>query len=50
MANKHEKMFNIFSYKRNAIYLFIYVFIYFVFLGPNPQHMEVPRLVVESEL
>ena len=22
----------------------------FVFLGPHPQHMEVPRLLVESEL
>ena len=35
------------------IYLFIYLFIYFVFLPlrePLPQHMEVPRLGVESEL
>ena len=23
---------------------------FFVFLGPHPQHMEVPRLGVESEL
>ena len=29
--------------------LFIYLFIY-CFLGPHPQHMEVPRLGVESEL
>jgi len=29
--------------------LFIYLFI-FAFLGPNLQHMEVPRLGVESEL
>ena len=29
------------------IFLF---FIFFVFLGPHPQHMEVPRLGVESEL
>ena len=28
--------------------LFIYLFI--VFLGPHPQHMEVPRLGVKSEL
>ena len=28
-----------------SIYLFI-----FVFLGPHPQHMEIPRLGVESEL
>ena len=28
----------------------IYFFIYFVFLGPHPQHMEVPRLGVELEL
>ena len=32
------------------IYLFIYLFIFFVFLRPHPQHMEVPRLGVESEL
>ena len=33
-------------------FLFIYLFIYLftVFLGPHPQHMEVPRLEVESEL
>ena len=28
----------------------IYLLIYSVFLGPHPQHMEVPRLGVESEL
>ncbi len=27
-----------------------YLYFLFVFLGPNPQHMEVPRLGVESEL
>ena len=26
------------------------IFKFFVFLGPHPQHMEVPRLEVESEL
>ena len=30
-----------------SFYLFIYLFIY---LGPHPQHMEVPRLGVKSEL
>ena len=25
-------------------------FFFFVFLGPHPQHIDVPRLVVESEL
>ena len=25
-------------------------FFFFVFLGPNPRHMEVPKLGVESEL
>ena len=30
--------------------LFIYLFIYFGFLGPHPWHMEVPRLGLESEL
>ena len=29
---------------------FIYLFIYFCFLGLHPRHMEVPRLGVESEL
>ena len=30
---------------------FIFIFFFFVFfLGPNPQHMDVPRLGVESEL
>ena len=28
----------------------IYTFFFFVFLGPHPQHMQVPRLGVESEL
>ena len=32
-----------------CIYLFIYL-LSFVFLGPNPQHMEVPRLGAELEL
>ena len=31
------------------MHLFIYLFIY-LFLGPHPQHMVVPRLEVESEL
>ena len=34
------------------IFLFIYLFIYliFCFLGPYPQHMEVARLGLQSEL
>ena len=28
----------------------IYMYFFFVFLGPNPRHMEVPRLGVQSEL
>ena len=36
---------------RNYYYLFIYLFIFFVyFLGPHMQHVEVPRLGVQSEL
>ena len=27
-----------------------FLFFFFGFLGPHPQHMEVPRLGVESEL
>ena len=30
--------------------VFIYLFIYFVFLGPHLWHMEGPRLGIESEL
>ena len=30
--------------------LFIYLFIYFCFVGPHPQHMEVPRLGIKSEI
>ena len=32
--------------------LFIYLFLFFIFcfLGPHLQHMEVPRLGIESEL
>ena len=33
-----------------ALQYFIYLLIYFVFLGLHPWHMEVPRLEVESEL
>ena len=29
---------------------FLSVTFFLVFLGPNPQHMEVPRLGVQSEL
>ena len=29
---------------------FYFYFIYFIYLGPDPRHMEVPRLGVESEL
>ena len=32
------------------LYLFIYLFLSFVFLGPHLRHMEVPRLGVQSEL
>ena len=28
----------------------IYLFIYYISSGPHPQHMEVPRLGVQSEL
>ena len=32
-----------------VLLLLNYYYYYFVFLGPHPQHMEVPRLGVESE-
>ena len=28
----------------------IFIFYFFVFLGPHPWHMEIPRLGIESEL
>ena len=31
-------------------FYFIYLYIYFCFLGPNLQHMEAPRAGVELEL
>ena len=31
-------------------YEYMYIFFFFLFLGPNPRHMEVPRLGVKSEL
>ena len=31
-------------------FLFVYIVLYFVFLGLHPQHMELPRLGVISEL
>ena len=38
-------------YKSNSyIYLFIYLLIYFCFLGPQVHNMEVSRLGVELEL
>ena len=33
-----------------VFYLFIYLFVYLPFLGLLPQHMEDPRLGVESEV
>ena len=35
---------------QNEIILFYFIFIFFCFSGPHPQHMEVPWLRVESEL
>ena len=32
-----------------AVFLFVCLFCFWVFLGPHPQHMEVPRLRDESE-
>ena len=32
-----------------CVWIFFFFF-FFVFLGPNPCHMEVPRLEVETEL
>ena len=41
---------NFFKRRKSCFYLFIYLFIYLVFLGPHPWHMEVPRLGAELEL
>ena len=34
----------------SVFFLLLFFFFYFVFLGPHPQHMEVLRLGVKSEL
>ena len=31
-------------------FIYLFIFLSFVFIGPQPQHMEVLRLGVESEL
>ena len=31
-------------------FLFLFFWVFLLFLGPLPRHMEVPRLQVESEL
>ena len=36
--------------KTKTIFVGFFVFLVFVFLGPHSQHVEVPRLAVESEL
>ena len=33
-----------------CVYIYIYFFFFGLFLGPHLQHMEVPRLGVQSEL
>ena len=37
------------AWTRNVLFFFFF-FVLLSFLGPHPQHMEVPRLWVESEL
>ena len=36
--------------EKKILRLFFFFFFFLVFLGPHPQHMEVPRLGVELEL
>ena len=43
-------VYNVVIHNFHFLIFFIYLFIYFVFLGLHPQHMEVPRQGVESEL
>ena len=38
------------NFKYSIILFFFFFFVFLLFLGPLPQHMEVPRLGVESEL
>ena len=37
-------------HKKQFVFCFLVFFFFFAFLWPNLQHMEVPRLGVESEL
>ena len=52
LKKKKEKMFKKAFYFYFILFLFIYLFLSFFcyFFGPLPQHMEVPRLGVQSEL
>ena len=43
-----SQILNSLSHDKISIYFFFFVFL--PFLGPLPQHMEVPKLEVESEL
>ena len=38
------------NYNLSQLFLFFFFFLSFVFWGPHPQHMEVPRLGVVLEL
>ena len=43
-----SQILNPLNHDKISIYFFFFVFL--PFLGPLPQHMEVPKLEVESEL
>ena len=38
------------KFMAKSVFLFFFFFVFLLFLGPLLQHMEVPRLGVESEL
>ena len=40
---------NIITKGQVPLFIYLLLFFFFFFLGPQPQHMEVPRLGVELE-
>ena len=53
LSNMHLRFFHIFAWLVSHSFLLFYFYLFFVFLsflGLLPQHMEIPRLGVESEL
>ena len=49
IARTSEGTSSVFLPLRSAILFYLFIFLSFVFLGPHPWHVEVPRLGVELQ-